>query len=124
MPHLPATVLIGMTVAAFAGGQPHEVQGNRLGSNTGLRLVVANKPPFVLDVDSGRVTRLEAVGSALDAVGVSSDAAVVVAEPGSPVSNKHLWIVRSAATTASPIGSTAGTSRLRRTEQGSGSRGW
>jgi hypothetical protein len=104
MAHLTGTVLIAMTVGAFAVGQPHELQGDRLGSHTRLHLVVASKPPFVLDVDSGRVTRLESVGNTLDVVGVSSDAAVVVADPGSPVTNKRLWVVRSATTTPSPIG--------------------
>ena len=93
-----------MALGALAVGEPHELHGNRLGDHTGLRLVVADKPPFVLDVDSGAVTRLESIGNSLDVIGVSSGAVVVVAEPGSPVTNKRLWVVRSGAVAPSPIG--------------------
>lgn len=41
---------------AFAAGEPAELHGSRLGDHTGLRLVVAGKPPFILDVDSGAVS--------------------------------------------------------------------
>jgi hypothetical protein len=98
------TVLIAMTFGVLAVGEPHDLKGIRLGDHTGLRLVVASKPPFTFDVDSGAVTRLRAVGNTLDVIGVSRGAVVVVAEPGTPVTNKRLWIVRSDASAPSPIG--------------------
>jgi hypothetical protein len=36
--------------------RPAPLRGVQLGRETGLRLLVADIPPFVLDVDSGRVT--------------------------------------------------------------------
>jgi hypothetical protein len=102
---LRGTVLVAAAFGALAVGEPRELHGNRLGDHTGLRLVVAGKPPFVFDVDSGAVTRLKGVGTTLDVIGASSGAVVVVAEPGTPVTNKRLWIVRSGATAPSPIGS-------------------
>lgn len=41
-----------------AGGDPAPLAGVPLRAQTGLRLVVADNPPFVLDVDSRRVTPL------------------------------------------------------------------
>jgi hypothetical protein len=102
---LRGSLLMAAAFGALAVGEPRELHGSRLGGHTGLRLVVADKPPFVFDVDSGVVTRLNGIGNTLDVIGASSRAVVVVAEPGSPVTNKRLWIVRSGATEPSPIGS-------------------
>lgn len=48
--------------------EPAPLRGAPLQGETGLRLVVADNPPFVLDVDTGRVTPVPAVRplSALD----------------------------------------------------------
>jgi hypothetical protein len=105
MRRLRGTVLAAMALGALAVGEPRELHGKRLAGHTGLRLVVAGKPPFVFDVDSGAVTRLNDIGNTLDVIGASSGAVVVVAEPGSPVTNKRLWIVRSGATAPLSIGS-------------------
>ena len=94
MTRLRGTVLVAMAFGILAVGEPRELKGRPLGHHTGLRLVVAGKPPFTFDVDTGAVTRLAAVGNTLDVIGVSRGAVVVVAEPGTPVTNKRLWIVR------------------------------
>lgn len=45
-----------MPAAVREGGGPVPLRGAPLGGETGLRLLVADKPPFVLDVDSGTVS--------------------------------------------------------------------
>jgi hypothetical protein len=95
-----ASVLLGAAAGALAVGGPGHLHGDRLGDHTGLRLVVAGKPPFVLDVDSGYVTRLSTIGNTYDVIGVSADAAVVVAGPGTPVNNKLVYAVTSGAAPA------------------------
>jgi hypothetical protein len=53
-------LLLLVVVAAAAGSataaEPPPLRGVPLADNTGLRLLVADDPPFLLDVDSGRVT--------------------------------------------------------------------
>jgi hypothetical protein len=104
MTRLRGTVLVAMAFGSLAVGEPRELKGRPLGNHTGLRLVVGSKPPFTFDVDTGAVSRLAAVGNTLDVIGVSRGAVVVVAEPGTPVTNKRLWIVRRDASAPSPIG--------------------
>jgi hypothetical protein len=94
------SVLLGAAVGALAIGGPGHLHGGRLGDHTGLRLVVAGKPPFVLDVDSGSVTPLRAIGNTYSVIGVTGDTAVVVAGPGTPVSNKLVYAVRTGAVPA------------------------
>lgn len=91
-------------VGALAVGDPGELHGTPLGRHTGLRLVVADNPPFVFDVDSGAVTRLRGVGNVFTVLGVSGTGAIVVADPTMP-GNKRLYVVRNGAATASLIGS-------------------
>jgi hypothetical protein len=73
---------------------------------TGLRLVVADNPPFVLDVDAGRVTPLRRVrslnGGTLSIVGVGGRAAVVVAR--SVWRRADLYGVRGRAARVSALG--------------------
>lgn len=97
-----------MTVAVAAGGTtetPGPLRGIALGRETGLRLVVADNPPFVLDVDSGRVTRLPAVRplsrGVLSVHEVAGRAAVVVARPGP---DAVLYGVSGRAARVSPLG--------------------
>ena len=69
--------------AAVAAGDALPLRGKTLEGNTRLRLIVADNPPFVLDVDSGRVTPVRGVHSltrgTLSVVSVGGRAAVVVA---------------------------------------------
>jgi hypothetical protein len=89
-----ASLLVVAAFGAFAVGEPRELRGVPLGDHTGLRLVVGDKPPFLLDVDSGSVTRLRAVGNTLSVMGAANGAAVLVAEPGTLVTKLTLWDVR------------------------------
>lgn len=86
-----AALALAVTVAVSApaapstvrdAGEPAPLRGVPL-RETGLRLVVADNPPFVLDVDTGRVAPLRRVRSlnrgTLSVVGVGGRAAVVVA---------------------------------------------
>lgn len=63
--------------------EPAPLRGIPLGRETGLRLVVADNPPFVLDVDTGSVMPVPGVRAiergTLSVVGVAGRAAVVVA---------------------------------------------
>jgi hypothetical protein len=101
---------------AHGAHEPITLRGNPLTGTTGLRLVVADGRPFVLDVDTGSVTRLLGMGAAnggplVVVAGVSERAAVVVADPlvsGSSgpryARNAHLYAVRSAQSTVSYLG--------------------
>jgi hypothetical protein len=51
----------GAALAHVSERGPSPLRGAPLGNNTGLRLVVADNPPFVLDVDSGRETPVAGV---------------------------------------------------------------
>ena len=96
-----------LIVAAFgtlAAGEPGEWHGRHLGSHTGLRLVVADDPPFVLDVDNGSVTRLRGVGNTLSVISVSDGAVVMAAEPGTPATNLRLWAILGPGASPTPIG--------------------
>ena len=91
-----ATVLAALIAAAVAAAaDPTPLRGSALRAQTGLRLVVAAKPPIVVDVDSGRVTRLHEVSApgrwplAITAVG--GRAAVVFAYAGPR--RARLWSV-------------------------------
>ncbi len=85
-----------MPPAVREGGGPVPLRGAPLGGETGLRLLVADKPPFVLDVDSGTVTPLTGVRpqerGTVSIVGVAGRAAVVVARPDWP--RADLYTVR------------------------------
>jgi hypothetical protein len=91
------TTLLAPTLLSSSGGaaespsavrrdSPAPLRGVSPGRETGLRLLVADVPPFVLDVDSGRATRVRDVPAVARGVlrvsGVGGRAAVVVAEAG------------------------------------------
>jgi hypothetical protein len=78
--------LAAIAVAAVAGlvpaavPAPRPLAGTPLAETTGLRLLVADRTPFVLDVDSGRTTRIDAIppwSSVLWVVGAGRGAVVV-----------------------------------------------
>jgi hypothetical protein len=84
---LSLTASIGLTAAAAASGlerarDPVALAGTSLPAKTGLRLLVADNPPFVLDVDTGKVipvARPALSRGTLWVVGVGGRGAVVVA---------------------------------------------
>jgi hypothetical protein len=104
---LPAATALAALVAAGVGAarDPAPLRGSALGNRTGLRLVVAAKPPFVVDVDSGRITRLPGAATPghgpLMVAAVGGRAAVVFAYDG-PQRGK-LWAV-TASPRLSPLG--------------------
>jgi hypothetical protein len=76
-----AAAAVGVT--APSSGEPTPLHGMPLRGPTGLRLVVADRPPFVLDVDAARATPLRRVPTQRRGVswvvGVGGQSAVVVA---------------------------------------------
>jgi hypothetical protein len=96
------------TLAVAANDAP-PLRGKALAGNTGLRLVVADNPPFVLDVDSGRVTPARGVDAlkrgTLSVVSVGGRAAVVVARGAWPQAD--LYGVRGRLGRASRLGTGA-----------------
>ena len=55
----PARIVGGSSPAIMAAStQPKPLGGVPLTGSTGLRLLVANAPPFLLDVDTGRITHI------------------------------------------------------------------
>ncbi len=88
-----AVPLLGLLIAAASArswesrgtaDQPAPVRGAPLRPSTGLRLVVAAKPPLLLDLDAGRARPVPGVGTTnsgvVSVVGVGGRAAVVVVE--------------------------------------------
>jgi hypothetical protein len=82
-----AALVLGLVLTGAAGGssrEPGPLRGVPLGAGTGLRLVVAAVPPFMLDVDSGRVIRVPGVPrqkrGVLWVVGVGGSGAAIVAK--------------------------------------------
>jgi hypothetical protein len=55
-----ATLMI--TASTGAASTPPPLRGISLAGSTGLRLLVADDPPFVLDVDTGRIKRVSGLG--------------------------------------------------------------
>lgn len=83
-----AVLAVGVADAAPHGsGDPVPLRGAALTGETGLRLLVASNPPFVLDVDSGRVSPVPGLRplsrGVLWVVGVAGRSAVVVARSAS-----------------------------------------
>jgi hypothetical protein len=75
-----AAAVVAVGAATPAVPDPRPLAGSRLG-DTGLRLIVADAMPFVLDVDSGRTTRVSGMrdwGGVLHVVGVGGRGGVVV----------------------------------------------
>jgi hypothetical protein len=79
----PPTGVVGLEGQLHGSRKPAPLRGVPLGGETGLRLVVADNPPFVLDVDRASAKPLPGVPvmkrGVLSVVGVAGRAAVVVA---------------------------------------------
>ena len=101
-----AVISLPAIAGAAGSGAPMPLRGVPLGNGSGLRLVVADNPPFVLDVDSGRVKPIPGI-PALNrgihsVVGIGGRAAVVVAPSTWPDAN--LYGVRGPGARVSQLG--------------------
>ena len=103
---LGAALLLVLAGTATAR-EPIPLRGSPLKGETGLRLLVSDSPPFVLDVDTGSVTPLRGLqagaGVGFSVVPVAASAAVVVAWE-KPFERKRMYIARSDRTMATPLG--------------------
>lgn len=94
------------TSATERARNPVPLSGAPLSTPTGLRLLVADNPPFIVDVDTGRVTRVAGVPAVrrgpLWVVGVGGRAGVVVAS--SRGLRADLYGVRDRVARISPLG--------------------
>lgn len=81
---LAVAATLAITATAGAAATPPPLRGIPLTKSTGLRLLVAGDPPFVLDVDAGRIKRV----TGLDAHGQP------VLSVTSAGSNAVLWLDR------------------------------
>lgn len=102
-----ATILAPSPSAVVAGAtQPKPLRGVPLTGSTGLRLLVANNPPFLLDVDTGRITRIAGLnvpGNPVLSVLAVGRAAIVWLDrlvPRTKVPSAEIYVVRHGATSA------------------------
>jgi hypothetical protein len=107
-----AFLVLVATLALAAGGSapgPEPLRGVPLLGTTGLRLLVASNPPYVLDVDSGRLTTVAGLPRSRPAVlwvRPAGGGALIVREcqsrGGPPV--QEIYVVRDGTTTARLLG--------------------
>jgi hypothetical protein len=105
-----ATILVAMSAAqAAATAQPKPLHGVPLRGSTGLRLLVADDPPFLLDVDSGRITKvggLDVRGNpVLSVLAVGKDAVVWLDRrtPASKVPRAEIYVLHHGTTVATRL---------------------
>jgi hypothetical protein len=97
--------------AAARTAEPGPLRGVPLPSRTGLRLVVASDPPFLLDVDSGHVTPVAGLHvrghPVLTVLAVGADALVWLDRlaPARGFPSAELYVLRHGSTVARRIGS-------------------
>jgi hypothetical protein len=109
---LATALAILIWAAATQAGQaptPKPLSGVPLATPSGLRLLVAGNPPFFLDVDSGRITRVRRIDvhdkPVLSVLAVGKDAVVWLARGGrGRVPAAELYAVRHGSTAATRIG--------------------
>lgn len=105
---LVPVALAAVAVGWAAGGTPGPLRGAALSRHTGIELLVAADPPFVLDVDSGRVTSVTGIDVAdrpvLSVIGVGADAVVWVDRHGRGRPSAELFVLRGGRTRATRLG--------------------
>ena len=107
LPVAIAVLATGAAGATRAAPEPKSLRGVPLVGQTGLRLLVAADPPFVLDVDSGRVSRVTGFGprniAFVSAVALGRDAVLSL---GRSVSGRRIeiYVVRHGIMRAQLIG--------------------
>ncbi|MCP9485372.1 MAG: hypothetical protein MSC30_05905 [Gaiellaceae bacterium MAG52_C11] len=92
-----------------AAAEPRPLRGVPLTGVTGLRLLVANNPPFLLDVDTGRITHIRGLTvrghAVLTVLAVGRDA--IVRLERNPLANKiprdEIYVVRRGSTRATRL---------------------
>lgn len=106
----PTRIVAGLSMAAMAvSAQPRPLRGVALVGSTGLRLLVANVPPFVLDVDTGRITRISGLNTrghpVLTVRAVGKDAIVWLDRNlrARKAPRAEIYVVRSGATSATRL---------------------
>ncbi len=99
----------GVHATASTTSEPTPLSGVPLTGATGLRLLVADKPPFVLDVDRGTITRIRGLNLRGDVVlsvlPVGKHAAIWLNRDGSRAN--EIYVVRAGATRARRLGTAA-----------------
>ena len=92
-----------------AAAEPRPLRGMPLTGATGLRLLVANNPPFLLDVDTGRLTHIRGLNvrgqPTLSVLAVGKDAIVWLDRrvSGRKVARAEIYVVRHGATSATRL---------------------
>jgi hypothetical protein len=101
-----AAVIVVATGSATAA-EPAPLHGAPLTRKTGLRLLVANVPPLLVDVDSGRVTRITGLPlggkPVLSVLAVGKAAVVWFDRPSRGVFRAEIYVVRNGATKATRL---------------------
>jgi hypothetical protein len=108
----PARVVAGSSPAiSAASNQPKPLRGVPLIGSTGLKLLVANAPPFLLDVDTGRIKRISGLNvrghPVLTVLAVGKDAIVWLDRnvPARKVPRAEIYVIRRGATRATRLAS-------------------
>lgn len=100
---------ISSPAATAALVQPKPLRGVALAGSTGLRLLVAHDPPLLLDVDTGRITRISGLNvrgkPVLSVLAVGKDAIVWLDRlvPARTFPRAEIYLVRYGATSATRI---------------------
>jgi hypothetical protein len=95
--------------ATAASTRPKPLRGVPLAGSTGLRLLIANVPPLLLDVDSGRTTRISGLKvrghAVLSVLAVGKDAIVWLDRlvPARKVPRAEIYVVRHGTTSATRL---------------------
>ena len=113
---LASAAVIAVATGSATAAEPAPLHGAPLTGKTGLRLLVANVPPLLVDVDSGRVTRVTGLPlqgkPVLSVSAVGKDAVVWLDHPSRGVPRAEIYLVRRDTTKATRL-ATAGMSHRR-----------
>ena len=107
---LAVVTMLALAAGGSAASGPQPLRGVPLLAKTALRLLVASNPPYVLDVDSGRLTPVTGIPRSRHAVvwvrPAGSDALVVLDrnQPGRKLPAQEIYVVRRGTTTAKLLG--------------------
>ncbi|HZR92519.1 MAG TPA: hypothetical protein VFA44_08960 [Gaiellaceae bacterium] len=104
---LVSAAVIAVATGSATAAEPAPLHGAPLTGKTGLRLLVANVPPLLVDVDSGRVTRITGLPlrgrPVLSVLAVGKDAVVWLDRPSRGVPRAQIYVVRHHTTKATHL---------------------